>query len=193
MWLGAGKLEQHLTFKTIEELNPSVPYIMDAPKENGEISKLCYRPGFGERVFVDLLSLSTEEGVIGDRWKEYTWLKLPDGGPDPRNQVCIIPKRTLDCFWKEGDEVIYPGDTMVVDMDMSEQNLPTGTQLQVGTAIIEVSDFFNDACTKWAARHGKQSRQWINAPEHIPLRLRGVFCSIVKDGEVKITDRLKKL
>lgn len=182
-----------MTFKTIEELNLSLPHIKDAPKDNGEIFKLCYRPTFRERVFVDYLSLSVEDGVIGDRWKQFAWLKLPDGEPDPRIQVCIIPKRILDCVWQEGDDVIYPGDTMVVDMDMSEENLPAGAQIRVGEAIIEVSDYFNDACTKWTARYGKPSREWINLPENLPLRLRGILCKIVKDGEVKITDRLEKM
>lgn len=182
-----------MTFKTIDELNAELPHIREAPKDAGEIHKLCYRPGFRKREFVDELSLSVADGVKGDRWKEYGWLKLPDGSPDPRIQVCILPKRVLDCVWQEGSEVEYPGDTMIVDMDMSEANLPTGTQLQVGSAVIEVSDVFNDACTKWSARYGKEARQWINIPDNLPLRLRGILCLVVKDGDVKISDRLQKL
>lgn len=182
-----------MTFKTIEELNARLPHICEAPRDVGEIHKLCFRPGFRKREFVDELTLSVTEGVIGDRWKEYGWLKLPDGAADPRIQVCILSKRVLDCVWQEGDGVDYPGDTMIVDMEMSEANLPVGTQLQVGSAIIEVSDVFNNACTKWVARYGKQSRQWINLPENVPLRLRGILCRIVQDGDVKLSDHVQKL
>ena len=182
-----------MTFKTIEELNVELPHIRKAPQDEGVIHKLCYRPGFRKREFVDELSLSVTNGVKGDRWKEFGWLKLPDGSPDPRIQVCILQKRVLDCVWQEGDGVDYPGDTMIVDMDMSDANLPIGTRLQVGSAIIEVSDVFNDACTKWVARYGKQSRQWINLPENVPLRLRGILCLIVQDGKVSRSDRMRKL
>ena len=182
-----------MTFKTIDELNAHLPHICNAPKDAGAIHKLCYRPGFGKREFVDELSLTVENGVKGDRWKEYGWLKLPDGSSDPRIQVCILQKRVLDCVWQEGDEVAYPGDSMIVDMDMSEANLPIGSRLQIGSAIIQVSDVFNDACTKWAARYGKQSRQWINLPDNLPLRLRGILCLVVQDGKVNRTDRLQKL
>ena len=182
-----------MTFKSIDELNASVDHIKAAPQDNGVIITLCYRPTFRQRVFVDKLSLSTTDGVIGDRWKEYAWLKLEDGSPDPRIQVCILSKRVLDCVWQEGSGVDYPGDTMIVDMDTSEANLPTGSRLKAGSAILEVSDVFNDACTKWAARYGKEARQWINLPENVPLRLRGLLCRIVTDGEISLTDRLVKI
>lgn len=182
-----------MTFKTIDELNGELPHILKAPKDEGVIHKLCYRPGFRKRTFVDELSLSVADGVKGDRWKEFGWLKLPDGSADPRIQVCVLQKRVLDCVWREGDSVDYPGDTMIVDMDMSEANLPTGTRLQVGSAIIEVSDVFNDACTKWSARYGKESREWINVPDNVPLRLRGILCRVVQDGSVKLSDLMRKI
>lgn len=182
-----------MTFKSIEELNAELPHIRNAPKDDGVIHKLCYRPGFRKREFVDEISLSVTDGVIGDRWKEFGWLKLPDGSADPRIQVCILPKRVLDSVWQEDHGVDYPGDTMIVDMDMSEANLPIGTRLQVGSAIIEVSDVFNDACTKWSARYGKPSREWINLPENLPLRLRGILCQVVEDGKVSLSDRMRKL
>ena len=182
-----------MAFKTIDELNASLDHIRGAPKDQGVISTLCYRPGFRKRVFADQISLSVADGVQGDRWKEYAWLKLEDGSPDPRIQVCILSKRVLDCIWRDGDGVDYPGDTMIVDMDLSEANLPTGSHLQAGSAVLEVSDVFNDACTKWSARYGKESRQWINLPDNVPLRLRGVLCRIVTGGEVKLGDRLQKV
>lgn len=183
-------MESDVGFKTMDELDAARAHILDAPKDAGIISTLCFRPSFGERVFADTLTLSSDDGVIGDRWKEHAWLKLPDGSADPRIQVCILSKRMLDLVWQEGDKAPYPGDTMIADMDFSEHPLPVGSQLKAGTAIVEVSDVFNDACTKWKARYGAASREWINRPDNVPHRFRGVLCKIVQDGEVQVGENL---
>jgi len=176
-----------------DELNAALPHILAAPKDKAAIEKLCYRPNFGEREYPDSLSLCSDRGVIGDRWLEKSWLKLEDGSSDPRNQICILGKRTLDLIWRDRANVIYPGDNMIADFDFSESNLPSGTELQIGEAVLRVSDVFNDACTKWKARYGAASREWINAPENVPHRLRGVFCQIIHGGEVRLDDELKKV
>jgi len=182
-----------MTHITTAELEAALPYIMEAPKDSGPIETLCYRPDFGERVFPDKLNMSGENGVSGDRWKENPWLRLEDGSPDPRIQVCILGKRMLDLVWIDRDGTPYTGDTIIADLDFSEENLPEGTLLQVGTARLRVSDVFNDACVKWKARYGVESVRWINRADIKPLRLRGVLCEIVKDGEVTLDDKLVKL
>jgi MOSC domain-containing protein YiiM len=82
---------------------------------------------------------------------------------------------------------------MVVDLDTSEANLPAGTLLQAGTAVLQVSDVFNEGCVKWKARYGQSAKDWITAPGHAPLRLRGVLCAVVQDGEVRVGDQLRRL
>lgn len=178
---------------TTAELDAALPYIMAAPKDSGLIETLCYRPDFGERVFADNLNMSVENGVEGDRWKAKPWLRLEDRSPDPRIQVCILGKRMLDTVWTDREEMPYPGDTIIADLNFSEENLPDGALLQAGTAILRVSDVFNDACVKWKTRYGVESVRWINRADNKPLRLRGVLCEIVKDGEVTLSNKLIKL
>lgn len=178
---------------TRAELDAGLPHILSAPKDGGLIEMLCLRPGYGQRKFVDCISVTVAKGIPGERWSTQPWLRLPDGTPHPGIQVCILSKRVLDLIWRDRDNIVHPGDTFVTDMDLSEANLPTGQLLSAGTAVLRVSDVFNDACVKWKARYGAASREWINAPAHRAFRLRGILCSVVQDGEISCGARLNKL
>lgn len=113
-----------MTHITTAALDAALPFILDAPKDSGPIETLCYRPDFGERVFVDKLNMSIENGVEGDRWKEKPWLRLEDGSADPRIQVCILGKRMLDTVWTDTEATPYPGDTIIADLDFPKKTCP---------------------------------------------------------------------
>ncbi|EEE35545.1 conserved hypothetical protein [Rhodobacteraceae bacterium KLH11] len=178
-------------FVTRQECEAAMPDILAAPKDDAAIESLCFRPFQGGRSFPDNLQMSAEHGIKGERWLTDPWLRLPDGRPDPRIQVSILPLRVMNLCWRDRTNAVHPGDTMVADLDMSEANLPVGTRLRVGSAVIEVSDMFNTACVKWQARYGDESLHWINHPTYRPLRLRGVLCRIVVDGTVHDSDRIR--
>ncbi len=178
---------------TMAELMAALPQVLAAPKTDARIDGLCFRPAFNQRQFPDSLTLTRDQGVPGERWLTAPWMKLPDGSPDPRIQVSILPLRVMDLVWRDREGQPHPGDTIVADLDMSEANLPAGTLLQAGTAVVRVSDAFNDACVKWKVRYGKDAKDWVTAPGHPPLRLRGVLCSVEQDGIVRLGDRLRKV
>lgn len=178
---------------SIELLNARREWILAAPKDEAPILTLCVRPAEGERRFVERMRLDPELGVVGDRWLTKTWMHLPDGRPDPRIQVCMMGSRALSLVRREGSGAPYPADNIIADMDFSEANLPVGQRLQVGTAVIEVSDVFNTACSKWQQRYGAESLRWINLPENTPHRLRGILARVVRAGEVGLADSIRKL
>lgn len=177
---------------TRAELDAAIPQIMAAPREGVAVEMLCLRPAKGARRFVDSLRLSRAFGIDGDRWAKAPWLRLPDGRPDPAIQVSILQRRVLDLVWRDRSGTPHPGDTFILDMDLSEANLPVGQVLAVGTARLRVSAVFNDACAKWRMRYGTEAKDWVTAPGHPPLRLRGVLCSIESDGIICNGDRLTK-
>lgn len=178
---------------TTDELMAALPQIQAAPKTDAPIDMLCWRPGFGKREFVDELTLTVAGGIPGDRGQTHPWMKLPDGTPDPRIQVSILSKRVLDLVWRDRENVVHPGDPIIADLDTSEENLPVGTRLKAGTAILEVSDVPNPGCVKWKVRYGAAAKDWLVQPDLVRYRLRGVLCRIVQDGVVARTDRLIKL
>jgi hypothetical protein len=171
----------------------ALPHVCAAPKTDAPITSLCFRPGFNRREFPSSLRLTRSEGIPGDRWLSRPWLRDAEGRPDPRIQVSILSSRVLDLVWRDRDGVLHPGDTIVADIDTSVANLPDSTLLQAGRAVLRVSGLFNDGCAKWKVRYGRAAQDWIVAPGHPELRLRGVLCAVVQDGEVSLSDRLTKL
>ena len=176
-------------FVTVEELAIAMPDILAAPTSDGEVRILCARPKPNRRSFPDQLTLTRAAGVIGDFEMSRPWLELPDGRPDPQIQVSILPWRVLELVWRDRDAIAFPGDNIVVDMKLTHENLPAGSLLAIGSAILRVSDVANDGCAKWRGRYGKAAYDWVRAPEHAALRLRGLFCSVEQDGVVTLGDR----
>jgi hypothetical protein len=178
---------------TATALTAALPHVLAAPKTDAPIAMLCFRPGFNQRSFPDHLTLTRAQGIPGERWLTAPWLKRPDGRPDPRIQVSLLPTRVADLVWQDRDSTIHPGDPIIADLDMTHTNLPPGTLIRAGSAILRVSDEPNDGCVKWKARYGDAAMAWITDPQHRALRLRGVLCSVEADGVVCLTDRLQVL
>ncbi|WP_127112109.1 hypothetical protein [Shimia sediminis] len=181
-----------MTHVTRDVLDRALSDVMAAPSDGAAISMLCLRPERNQRQFVDEITLTRDRGIPGERWESQPWLLDDDGKPHPGIQVSILQKRVLDLVWRDRENTVHPGDTFIADMDMSEANLPVGQLLRVGSTVLRVSDVFNEGCVKWKARYGRDAKDWITAPGHPELRLRGVLCSIEKDGVIRTGDTLRK-
>jgi hypothetical protein len=178
---------------TEDDLAAALPDVLAAPADGGEVRLLCARPRPNARTFPKTLTITRAVGVLGDFEASRPWLILPDGSPDPRNQVSIMPWRVLELAWRERDRVAHPGDNIAVDMNLTEANLPVGTLLAAGTAVLRVSDEPNDGCVKWKVRCGRAAYDWVTDPAHLPLRLRGLFCAVEQDGELRLGDRIRRI
>ncbi|CUH53744.1 MOSC domain-containing protein [Shimia marina] len=176
-----------------EDLMRALPHVLAAPKDGAAIAHLCLRPARNTREFVDEITLTKAGGIPGERWMTQPWMRTEAGEPHPGIQVCVIPKRVLDLVWAPDEDVLHPGDTFAADLDMTEANLPEGQLLSVGTAVLRVSEVFNDGCVKWKARYGADVYDWVRAPEHRKYRLRSILCSIEQDGVVRSGDVMRKI
>lgn len=127
---------------------------------------------------------------VDSRWQHRPWTQ-PGGPPDVRIQVSLANTRILRALGGE-KPLRLAGDNVVADIDLCEANMPVGQRLQLGQAAIEISEVYNDACGKFAARYGQAAVNWIRQPAHRHLRLRGVFAAVVKPGWVTCWDRLYK-
>jgi hypothetical protein len=178
---------------TIEQLDRLCCSLPPHPTAVARVNSLCMRPGPDLREERTSLEFCPERGAIGDRWEHRTWLYLPNGKPDPRVQVAICNSRVLALIQAATGIRHHPGDTVFTDLDLSSQNLPAGTRLRVGLAVLEISDVENDACAKFAAHYGAPVLEWIRLPQNRPLRLRGLFARIVSGGLVHVGDLIVKL
>ena len=173
------------------ELDAALAHVLAAPRTDAPIVGLCLRPGRGERSFPRRISLTRDRGIPGERWLTEPWLTLPDGSPHPGIQVSILGIRVMDLVWRDREATVHPGDPIVADLDCSEANLPVGSLIAAGTAVLRVSEVPNHACAKWKVRYGAEAYDWVRVPEHAGMRLRGVLCSVETDGEVGLQDRLQ--
>lgn len=176
---------------TRAELDAALEHVMASPKTDSAVQSLCRRPEFNKRQLVDRIQFTRAEGTPGERWSTLPWMRNEDGTPHPGIQVSILGSRVVDLVWRNRDTVVHPGDPIVADLDTSEANLPVGTLIQAGTAVLRVSDVPNLGCVKWKVRYGVDALRWVESrPE---LRLRGVLCSVERDGEINMNDRLQVL
>jgi hypothetical protein len=117
---------------------------MAAPRTDGPISMPVYRRQYSEQLVTNRLHHSRVQGVDSDFEMKMPWLKRDDGTPDPRNQVSIPLHRVMELRWRSRGEVTHPGDHSVADMNMSLVNLPAGSLIAVGPAVLRMSDVGND-------------------------------------------------
>jgi MOSC domain-containing protein YiiM len=85
------------------------------------------------------------------------------------------------------------GDQLYVDLDLSPANLPVGTRLEVGSAVIEVTSPPHLGCVKFAARFGQDAWRFVNSRVGRELRLRGLNARVVSSGTVREGDPIRKL
>lgn len=178
---------------TLDELQAALPHIRSAPVDECPVEMLCLRPARNQRKIVDRITMTVASGMPGERWLTEPWMRLEDGSPDPSIQVSILPSRVMDLVWRDRIGTPHPGDPIVADIETSYESFPVGTRIAAGTAVLEVSDVFNDGCVKWKTRYGAAAKDWLVLPENRPLRLRGLLCRIVKDGEMTTADRLRRV
>ena len=126
---------------------------------------------------LDEAELSTAEGVVGDTWNVRGSGRTADGCAHPDMQLNVINARLSRLVGGDDDDVrALAGDQLHVDLDISHDNLPAGTQLAIGDAVIEVTEQPHTGCAKFAARFGnggaafRQRRRRQAAPAPRPQR-----------------------
>jgi MOSC domain-containing protein YiiM len=178
---------------SLEELRAGLSEIQRSPKDRGALRAIVIRPETDARSALQQCELSPELGVHGDNWAKGCWMSLPDGRPHPDVQVTIMNARTIALIAQ--DEARWPlaGDNLFVDLDLSTDNLPPGTRLSVGTALLEITAVPHKGCSKFAARYGVDATRFVNSREGLRLHLRGIYARIVERGRITVGDMVEKL
>lgn len=179
--------------RTFAELEPHLDHLRAAPREVGTLELLVRRPaGVASREV--LLEGRVDEGVglVGDTWSVRASRSTPDGSPDPLKQVTLMSHRMVALLADDPAGQAMAGDQLYVDLDLSVANLPAGTLLGIGTAVVEVTAPPHRGCPKFVRYFGQEAMQFVNSPVGRELRLRGANARVVRGGDVRVGDRVTK-
>ena len=178
---------------SMTELEAGMENIRQSPKDNGVLKLIVRRPRDDEREIVDQGELDPQAGLIGDNWKIRGSKHTPDGSANVNAQVTIMNSRLIALLAQEHERWSLAGDQLYIDMDLSEENLPPGTRLALGSAVVEVSAEPHTGCRKFSSRFGVDAMKFVNSPEGKKLHLRGINARVVESGRIQVGDVVRKV
>ena len=168
------------------ELELGVDHILASPNDDGELKRIVSRPAVDGRETPDQARLDVEVGLVGDSWS--TRVKVV-----PDMQLNIMNSRVIDVVAQTPERWGLAGDQLFVDLDLSPENLPPGTQIALGDAVIEVTEPPHTGCKKFAARFGTDAVVFVNTGRGKTLNFRGICAKVVKSGDIKVGDVARKV
>jgi hypothetical protein len=185
-------MHESFTHMSTLELERGLADVLASPRVAGTLEALFVRPTSNQRRALAEASLTPSGGIEGDRWVHDNH-RFPDGSGDLRSQLSLMNIRVLRRVALEPEAMSLAGDNLIVDFDLSEENLPPGAQLAIGPeAIIELTDLPHTGCSKFAKRFGDDARNFVNVKDHKSLHLRGRYAKVIRGGTVRIGDPVSK-
>jgi len=178
-----------VTHLKMAELEQKLEEIRRSPKSEGRLALIVRRPRSGEREVVEAGELTVAEGLVGDNWSTRT----PDVPLDPERQLTIMNSRVAGLLAQDEDRWELFGDQLYIDIELSEANLPVGTRLAMGGAVIEVTPVDHTGCKKFAERFGVDAVKFVSTAVGKEMRLRGMYAKVVQPGAIRAGDRVRKL
>ena len=179
-------------FRSLNQLEAGVDHVLKAPRNGGKLKMIVRRPAEDQREVIPSGMLDEKTGLIGDNWLERGCGLTEDGSAHPDMQLNIMSSRAIALI--AGDEEYWPlaGDQLYIDMDLSEVNMPAGTQLSIGSCVIEVTAEPHTGCKKFAQRYGEEALKFVNSPLGKQLHLRGINAKVIQSGLITVGDEILK-
>jgi hypothetical protein len=178
---------------TMTELEAGLDAIRQSPTDTGVLELIVRRLQMGEREVLDVGELDRVEGLMGDNWRTRGSSRTADGSAHPDMQLNIMNARVIALVAQEKNRWPLAGDQLYIDLDLSADNVPPGTQLVLGSAVIEVTDQPHTGCKKFVARFGLDALQWVSSPVGKQLQLRGINAKVIHPGVIQVGDVVKKI
>ena len=182
-----------LTHLSLTELEAGLDDIRQSPGDHGILKMIVRRPNVDEREIVNEGELHLENGLIGDTWRMRGSSHTPDGSANPNAQVTVMNARAIALLAQSEARWSLAGDQLFIDLNLSDENLPIGSHLQIGSAILEVSAQPHTGCNKFSERFGLDALKFVSSPEGKRLHLRGINTRVIQAGKIRVGDVVKKI
>src|SRR3954468_24267690 len=180
---------EHLS---MESLEAGLDEIRKSPLESGALKLIVCRPSTGVRKIQESAQLDLNVGLVGDSWATRGSSMTANGSSHPGMQINIMNSRAAALVAQHPERWAIAGDQLYVDLNLSSANLPPGTKLEIGSAVIEVTDIPHTGCNKFIVRFGRDAAKFVNSRVGRELNLRGINARVVQPGVIRTGDIVKK-
>ena len=178
---------------TTPELEAGLDHIRQSPTDVGVLELIVRRPQVNVREVLTESRLDLMDGLVGDSWRARGSSHTPDRSAHPEMQLNIMNARAAALVARTKERWALAGDQLYVDLDLSRTNLPAGTQLAIGTAVIVVTAQPHTGCRKFVSRFGLDAMKFVNSPVGRALNLRGINAQVIRAGVIRVGDAVGKI
>ena len=168
------------TFLPLDVLERRLHALPAAPQTDGRVVSLMARVDGGRRTLLDRASMTPESGMPGDAWGR-------GRRPNLESQLTVMQRDVAELI-ANGQPLELFGDNMILDLDLSTENLPIGSRLRAGGVTLEVTPMPHNGCRKFRARFGLDALQLVSDTQLRHRNLRGVYMCVVEGGEIAVGD-----
>jgi MOSC domain-containing protein YiiM len=166
--------------RSLADLEAALCALARLPADSGRVALLVSRRADGVRETPARVLLTPEGGMPGDAWSR----RLPR---DPAAQLAVMRREVAELI-ANGQPLTVFGDNLFVDLDLSAANLPAGTRLRVGGALVEVTPKPHNGCLQFKGRFGRDALAFVSAKPTRSQNLRGIYWKVIAPGEVGAGD-----
>jgi hypothetical protein len=145
-------------------------------------------PRVSEREILEEGQLDPAKGLVGDSWSTRSAGRPPHFDV----QLTLMNVRVTALVAQDKSRWPLAGAQLYVDLDLSDDNLPAGTQLAIGSAVIQVSAQTHTGCASFVDRFGMDAMLFVKATDGRAMHLRGINASVVQPGVIRVGDRVGK-
>lgn len=177
--------------RTAADLTAGLDDLRRSPREVGRLELIVRRPAVDERDVLDAAKLDLHEGLVGDTWSTRSTTSTPDHSPHPDKQITLMNARAAALVAGDRSRWGLAGDQLYVDLALGAADLPPGSRLAIGSAVVEVTDQPHLGCAKFRARFGREALRFVNSPVGRELNLRGVNARVVAAGAIRVGDTVR--
>jgi MOSC domain-containing protein YiiM len=170
------------THRSLDVLEARLAELPAPPREHGSLSLIVARHADGTRHTHDQIELTPAAGVSGDRWGRL----LAD---KPEMQLTAIRRDVAEVIGN-GQPLTVFGDNLFVDLAIAADDLPIGSRLRLGEALVEVSPMPHDGCAKFKQRFGTDALRLVSGKARRHENLRGIYWTTIEPGLVAVGDAI---